>query len=482
MEQRRSIYRMDRADVPLTEKGEEEALNAGRALRGEGFEFDVVFASMLKRVLKTEHIVMDELDQLWVPEVKDWRLNERHYGDCIGKTQPEAEEAFGKENIALWASSYDIAPHPMSADGLFYPKDDRRYREVVDENGVCAIPRTECMKDVSRRVVGYWEEEILPVVRSGKRVLIAGHSNMLKTLLQHLDGIDDDVIVRMKIPRATPMVYDLGEDLKPLRSPDPETLLSAKLLSVDGASAEGDSVAAESPGTSSDPSSHGSGSRGGGGGGGDGGSRGPLTWGAVGLLGIVATLAVGYYRMKWEEKQNRTASEVVSTGKPALGGPFTLVNMHGKPVTDKDYHGSFVMLYFGFCHCPDICPSELVKVGAIATKLEGKLGAGVVKPVFVSVDPDRDSLAQLRHYSQDFHHSIEFLTGTKDQVAKAAKSYRVYFSKTEEHEEGEDYLLDHSIVIYLLAPNGDFLDFFTQRTTIADCVDRTAKHVKDFKA
>lgn len=112
---------------------------------------------------------------------------------------------------------------------------------------------------------------------------------------------------------------------------------------------------------------------------------------------------MGYYRMKWEEKQNRVASEVTSTGKPALGGPFTLVNMHGRPVTEKDYHGSYVMLYFGFCHCPDICPSELVKVGSIADKLERKLGKGVVKPVFVSVDPDRDSLAQLRHYAQDFH-------------------------------------------------------------------------------
>ncbi|CBJ28845.1 phosphoglycerate mutase [Ectocarpus siliculosus] len=224
-------------DVPLTEKGEHEALLAGRALRKEGFEFDVVFASVLKRVLKTEHIVMDELDQLWVPEIKDYRLNERHYGDCIGKTKPEAEEAFGKENVALWASSYDVAPHPMSTDGLYYPKDDRRYQHVVDEDGACAIPRTECMKDVSRRVVGYWEEEIAPVVRSGKRVLVAGHANMLKTLLQHLDGIPDDVIVTMKVPRATPIVYDLGADMKPLRSPLPDTLLSAELLSVDGAPA-----------------------------------------------------------------------------------------------------------------------------------------------------------------------------------------------------------------------------------------------------
>ncbi|CAB1110425.1 unnamed protein product [Ectocarpus sp. CCAP 1310/34] len=262
---------------------------------------------------------------------------------------------------------------------------------------------------------------------------------------------------------------------------------TAGTTSSAAADAKAGSAAEPFSNTGSDPSSTNTGgadssSSGGSGGGGGGGSRGPLTWGAVGLLGIVASLAVGYYRMKWEEKQNRTASEVTSTGKPALGGPFTLVDMHGKPVTEKDYHGSFVLLYFGFCHCPDICPSELVKVGAIATKLEDKLGAGVVKPVFVSVDPDRDSLAQLKHYAQDFHHSIEYLTGTKDQVAKAAKAYRVYFSKTEEHEEGEDYLLDHSIVIYLLAPNGDFLDFFTQRTTIADCVDRTVKNVKDFKA
>ena len=120
-------------------------------------------------------------------------------------------------------------------------------------------------------------------------------------------------------------------------------------------------------------------------------------------LGIVGALAMGYYRMKWDEKEKRVASDVTSTGKPALGGPFTLVDMHGHPVTDKDFHGKFVLLYFGFCHCPDICPSELVKVGAIAKKLESKLGAGVVKPVFVSVDPDRDSLAQLRHYAQDFH-------------------------------------------------------------------------------
>eukprot|EP00904_Undaria_pinnatifida_P000055 jgi/Undpi1/1004/HiC_scaffold_10.g04468.m1 len=181
---------------------------------------------------------MDELDQLWVPEVKDWRLNERHYGDLIGKTKPEAVETYGAENVALWASSYDVPPHPMSMNDRYYPKDDRRYRNVVDENGLCAIPRTECMKDVSRRVVGYWEEEIVPAVRSGKRVLVAGHANMLKTLLQHLDGIPDSVVVGMKVPRATPMVYELGEDMRPLRPADPATLLSAEIMAVGDSSVE----------------------------------------------------------------------------------------------------------------------------------------------------------------------------------------------------------------------------------------------------
>lgn len=131
--------------------------------------------------------------------------------------------------------------------------------------------------------------------------------------------------------------------------------------------------------------------------------RGPLTWGAVALLGITGALLLGYYQMEREKRETQVASDVKTTGKPALGGPFTLVDMHGRPVTDKDFHGYFAMLYFGFCHCPDICPSELVKVGAIAKKLQDKLGEGVVKPVFISVDPDRDSLAQLRHYAQDFH-------------------------------------------------------------------------------
>ncbi|CAM9423091.1 unnamed protein product, partial [Choristocarpus tenellus] len=202
--------------------------------------------------------------------------------------------------------------------------------------------------------------------------------------------------------------------------------------------------------------------------------RGPLTWGAVGLLGIAGVALGQYYQSEKEKQKSLVVSQVNSTGKPALGGPWTLVDINGCPKTDKDYHGQYVLLYFGFAHCPDICPSELVKVGAIAQKIEASLGPGTLKPVFVSVDPDRDSLRQLRHYAQDFHQSIEYLTGTKEQVARAAKSYRVYFSKTDEHEEGEDYLVDHSIVLYLLAPDGEFLDFFTQRTTVSDLHGVTA--------
>ena len=186
------------------------------------------------------------------------------------------------------------------------------------------------------------------------------------------------------------------------RTADPTTAAAASATSKQ-ALQDSDSTQTVSDEHATNSSGGGGGGGGGSSNGGQGGHRGPLTWGAVGLLGVVGALAMGYYRMKWDEKQKRVSSEVTSTGKPALGGPFTLVDMHGRPVTDKNFHGKFVLLYFGFCHCPDICPSELVKVGAIAKKLEGKLGEGVVKPVFVSVDPDRDSLAQLRHYAQDFH-------------------------------------------------------------------------------
>ncbi|CAM9835736.1 unnamed protein product [Choristocarpus tenellus] len=196
-------------DVPLTEEGEEEAREAGRSLRKGKFEFDVVFTSLLKRVqllsgnkqllcsmayviwaLKTTHLLMEELDQLWVPIVNDWRLNERLYGDLIGKTKEEAEETFGEENVARWARSYVVPPPAMSRNREFYPGDDRRhaegirshweliYKNTVDESGESLVPITECMEDVERRAVQCWEEEIAPVILSGKRVLISVRENI----------------------------------------------------------------------------------------------------------------------------------------------------------------------------------------------------------------------------------------------------------------------------------------------------------------
>eukprot|EP00612_Vaucheria_litorea_P004989 CAMPEP_0171464420 /NCGR_PEP_ID=MMETSP0945-20130129/7749_1 /TAXON_ID=109269 /ORGANISM="Vaucheria litorea, Strain CCMP2940" /LENGTH=156 /DNA_ID=CAMNT_0011991511 /DNA_START=379 /DNA_END=849 /DNA_ORIENTATION=- len=156
--------------------------------------------------------------------------------------------------------------------------------------------------------------------------------------------------------------------------------------------------------------------------------------------------------------------------------------MHGEPKTDKDYQGTFSLLYFGFAHCPDICPAELVKLGHIIEEASKRLGKPApVKPIFISVDPDRDSLLQLKHYSTDFHPNFEYLTGTKEQVAKAARAYRVYFSSNADHEEDEDYLVDHSIVMYLLDKEGEFLDFYTQRMGVTDCVEKLVQEIKKSK-
>ncbi|KAG5190320.1 SCO1 family protein [Tribonema minus] len=207
--------------------------------------------------------------------------------------------------------------------------------------------------------------------------------------------------------------------------------------------------------------------------------RTPVTWASVGLVGIVGAGLAWYYTNEKEKRMTQTVSQVTSIGKPNLGGPWTLVDMHGVPKTDKDYLGSYTLLYFGFAHCPDICPAELVKLGHILQEASKQLKRPVpVKPVFISVDPDRDSLRQLRFYAKDFHPDVDYLTGTKDQVAKAARAYRVYFSKSADHEEDEEYLVDHSIVMYLVNDAGAFVDFYTQRMGVPDCVERLVKELR----
>jgi len=192
-------------------------------------------------------------------------------------------------------------------------------------------------------------------------------------------------------------------------------------------------------------------------------------------MGVLGSGLLFYYNIEKEKKAERVASEVISVGKPDLGGPWSLVDQDGIPRTDASYKGSFTLVYFGFTFCPDICPSELVKVGNLMDELEKR--KRFVRPIFISVDPSRDSVGQLKHYSQDFHKDIVYLTGTKEQVSKVTRAYRVYFSKANENvNDDEDYLVDHSIVLYLVSPTGEFLDFFTQKSLVKDIVARIEKH------
>mmetsp|Transcript_20602 Transcript_20602/g.26697 ORF Transcript_20602/g.26697 Transcript_20602/m.26697 type:complete len:284 (+) Transcript_20602:43-894(+) len=210
--------------------------------------------------------------------------------------------------------------------------------------------------------------------------------------------------------------------------------------------------------------------------------RGPVTFASLGLMALAGLTLGYYYNTEKQRKKEQAVSQVRSVGKPALGGSWTLVDENGIPRTDLDFRGQWVLLYFGFTRCPDICPSELVKIGKIIEELDKVLEVEV-KPVFISVDPDRDSVGQLKAYAQDFHPRFTYLTGTKDQVFKAAKAYRVYFSKADEHDLNDDeYLVDHSIVIYLNGPDGKFVDFFTQSTKVTDCIQKTVKHVQQFEA
>ena len=209
--------------------------------------------------------------------------------------------------------------------------------------------------------------------------------------------------------------------------------------------------------------------------------RGPVTYASLGLTGLIACSILIYYNIEKEKKTEKVVSEVVNYGKPALGGPYVLVNQDGVTKTDASYHGKYILLYFGFTYCPDICPSELVKIGKVMTQID-KIVPDMVIPVFISVDPARDTIGQLKHYSQDFHPKIEYLTGTYEQILQATKAYRVYFSKANEtiddNSIDEDYLVDHSIVIYLVSPDGEFLDFFTQKTQVDDIVTKITNNMK----
>jgi len=195
-------------DVDLAPSGVEEARNAARQLRSGGYDFDIAFTSLLKRAIRTLWIALDELDRLWLPVEKNWRMNERHYGALQGLNKGETAAKFGDAQVLTWRRSYDIPPPQLSPADPRYEGNDPRYAGIT-------VPRTECLKDTVARVLPYWNGTIAPAVRAGKRVLIAAHGNSLRALVKHLDGIGDSEIVGLNIPTGIPLVYELDERLAP---------------------------------------------------------------------------------------------------------------------------------------------------------------------------------------------------------------------------------------------------------------------------
>lgn len=198
-------------DVDLTPKGVEEAKSAGRLLKEQGFAFDIAYTSVLKRAIRTLWIVLDEMDLMWIPVIRDWRLNERHYGALQGLNKAETAAKHGEAQVKIWRRAYDIAPPPLDPSDPRFPGRDPRYANLSDSE----LPRTECLKDTVRRFLPLWEETIAPTIRAGRRVLIVAHGNSLRALVKHLDNIGDEEIVELNIPTGVPLLYELDADLRP---------------------------------------------------------------------------------------------------------------------------------------------------------------------------------------------------------------------------------------------------------------------------
>lgn len=201
-------------DVDLSAKGREEAREAGQVLLAADLTFDVAYTSVLKRAIRTLWIAMDEMDLLWVPVHRSWRLNERHYGALQGLNKSETAAKFGEEQVKIWRRSYDIPPPALDPSDDRYPGHDPRYRNL----SAGELPLTECLKDTVARFLPYWEQHIAPDVREGKKVLIAAHGNSLRALVKYLDDIPEGEIVNLNIPTGMPLVYELDGNLKPLKS------------------------------------------------------------------------------------------------------------------------------------------------------------------------------------------------------------------------------------------------------------------------
>lgn len=200
-------------DVDLSERGREEAREAGRLLKAGGFAFDLAFTSVLKRAIRTLWIALDELDQMWLPTQKSWRLNERHYGDLQGLNKAETAAKFGDDQVKVWRRSYDIPPPPLSAGDPRGPGTDPRYAELAPAE----LPATECLKDTVARFLPLWTGSIAPQIANGKRVIIAAHGNSIRALIKYLDNVSEADIVELNVPTGIPLVYELDAQLKPIR-------------------------------------------------------------------------------------------------------------------------------------------------------------------------------------------------------------------------------------------------------------------------
>jgi len=213
-------------DVDLSEKGRQEAQDAGAVLQAEGYTFDIAYTSVLKRAIRTLWIALDEMDLMWIPVIRAWRLNERHYGALQGLNKAETAAKYGEQQVKTWRRSYDIQPPALEESDPRYPGRDPRYKNLTKDQ----LPLTECLKDTVKRFLPCWHDVIAPAVISGKRVLITAHGNSLRALVKYLDNVGEKEIVELNIPTGMPLVYELDANLKPLKSyylGDPERVKAA---------------------------------------------------------------------------------------------------------------------------------------------------------------------------------------------------------------------------------------------------------------
>jgi 2,3-bisphosphoglycerate-dependent phosphoglycerate mutase len=201
-------------DVDLTPTGVNQAISAGKLLKDEGWDFDLAYTSVLKRAIHTLWYVLDGMDRTWLPVVKNWRLNERHYGALQGLNKADMAKQYGDEQVLIWRRSYDTPPPALEATDPRSERSDRRYEKLDPTD----VPLTECLKDTVARVIPFWNESMAPAIKAGKRVVVAAHGNSIRALVKYLDNIADDEIVGVNIPNGIPLVYELDADLKPIRS------------------------------------------------------------------------------------------------------------------------------------------------------------------------------------------------------------------------------------------------------------------------